>query len=189
MAHATSNAADEDAAMLARIAAGEERAFTMYVSRHLERVHAIALRYTGKPDDAQDIAQETFLRVWRGAAKFVAGEASPNAWLSRIAINLCHDWHRAKRRRAWLPFADHFDPPSPEPGPEQIAADRAELGAVREAIAELPERQRSALILTVLAGHSTKEASGILGISPGAVEQAVFRARSALRAQFADEDG
>ncbi len=176
-----------DADLLAAIGTGDERAFGVFMQRHLDRVHAIALRFTGRAADAEDIAQEAFLRVWRGASGWRPGAAAPTTWLHRIAVNLCIDQARRRKLRAWLPFGDTLEPADETPGPEQQTADRQALRRLNGAIARLPERQRAALVLSLTSGHSNAEIATILDISTGAVEQALFRARRTLKETFDDE--
>ena len=186
--------ADDDASLLAAIARGQERAFARLMSRHLDRIHGLALRYGNNRADAEDIAQETFLRIWRAAERYeVRSGVSPSAWITRIALNLCHDHARRRRLRRWLPLGPQgdgeeddravIDPADPAPGVDRQVEDRAEIEALRHDLAQLPRRQREALLLTSVAGHSQAEAAAIMKTSVGAVEQAVFRARTALRTQ------
>ena len=176
---------DDD--LLVAIGTGDERAFAAFMRRHLDRVHAIALRFTGRAADAEDIAQEAFLRVWRSAANWRSGAAAPTTWLHRIAMNLCIDQARRRRLRRFLPFGEAPEPADDAPGPEQQAADREALRHLNGAIARLPERQRAALVLSLTSGHSNAEIAAILGTSTGAVEQALFRARKTLKETFDDE--
>jgi RNA polymerase sigma-70 factor (ECF subfamily) len=189
----------DDVRLLAEIAAGRERAFALFMARHLDRIHGLALRYTNNRADAEDIAQETFLRIWRSADRYeVQTGAKPAAWLSRIALNLCHDHARRQKLRRWLPFRHEqgdngdgpvFEPADPAPGADRQVEDRVEIGALRADIAQLPDKQRKALLLTTVAGHSNAEAASILKTSIGAVEQAIFRARKTLRQQRDARDG
>jgi RNA polymerase sigma-70 factor (ECF subfamily) len=190
----------DDASLLAAIANGEERAFALLMSRHLDRVYALALRYCNNPSDAEDIAQETFLRIWRSSERYETQPgAKPTTWLSRIALNLCHDHARRQKLRRWLPFASagqnhgdgdaDFDPPDPAPGVDRQAEDRAELGALRRDVSKLPDKQRTALLLSTVVGHTHQEIADILNTSVGAVEQAIFRARKTLKTMRARRNG
>ncbi|MEZ5879002.1 MAG: sigma-70 family RNA polymerase sigma factor [Tepidamorphaceae bacterium] len=174
----------DDEGLLAAIGRGDERAFRTFMDRHLDRIHAFAYRFTGKAPDAEDIAQETFLRVWRKADVFKPGGAKPTTWLHTIAANLCIDHARRGKLRQWLPFGDKIDPADNAPSPDTETADRDALRHVGAAIRKLPDRQRLALVLSVTGGHSNPEVAEIMGLSTGAVEQAIFRARKTLRDQF-----
>lgn len=178
--------AADDAVLLAAIGSGDERAFNAFMSRHLDAIHAFAFRFTGRAADAQDIAQETFLRVWRKAGGWTPGAAKPATWLHTIATNLCIDHARRMKLRSWLPFSGDLDPPDTAPAPDTQVADREELSRVNAAIAKLPARQRAALVLSVMGGHANGEIADILKTSTGAVEQALFRARKTLRERFDD---
>lgn len=176
-------ASHEDSGLLQAIGAGDERALRLFMDRHLDRIHALALRFTGNAADAEDIAQEAMLRVWRAAAGWTPGGARPSTWLHRIVMNLCIDHARRARLRAFLPFGDR-DPPDPAPDPEAVAAGRDSLARVADAVRALPARQRAALVLSVTGGQSNGEIAEALGMTTGAVEQALFRARKTLRDRF-----
>ncbi|MFN0262954.1 sigma-70 family RNA polymerase sigma factor [Tepidamorphus sp. 3E244] len=172
--------------MLAAIGTGDERAFRALMDRHLDRVHAVAMRFCGSQADAEDIAQEAFMRVWRKASGFRPDKAKVTTWLHAIVANLCIDHGRRRRWKSWLPLGDNDDFADSGPLPETVVADRDELARVSRAIRRLPDRQRMALVLSVTGGHSNGEVGDILGISTGAVEQALFRARKTLKEQFDD---
>lgn len=174
----------DDEALLEAIGGGDERAFRLLMDRHLDRVHAVAFRFTGSHSEAEDIAQEAFLRVWRKAGTFKPGRAQVATWLHSIVANLCIDNGRRRKWMRWLPIGETADLVDAGPSPATITADRDALGQVSAAVGKLPDRQRMALVLSVTGGHSNREVADILGISTGAVEQALFRARKTLRERF-----
>ncbi|PZQ18193.1 MAG: hypothetical protein DI565_04165 [Ancylobacter novellus] len=178
----------EDDALMARVAAGDQRAFSRLVARHAPRAQALAHRFTGSATEAEDIVQEAFWRVWRSAARWQPGGALFSTWLHRIVVNLCVDRARRQRIRNWLPFADAFDPPSDEPGPERSLADRDEVAKVRADILSLPERQRAALLLSADGERSNAEIATVLETSEKAVESMLVRARRTLRARLATRE-
>ncbi len=175
----------EDDALMARVAAGDQRAFSRLVARHGPKAQALAHRFTGSAAEAEDIVQEAFWRVWRAAGRWQPGGAKVSTWLHRIVVNLCVDRERRQRIRRFLPFADTFDPPSDEPDPEHALSDRNEIEAVRADIKALPARQRAALLLSADGERSNAEIAKMLGASEKAVESMLVRARRTLRAKLA----
>ena len=171
-----------DAALLARVDAGDSRACRILVDAHLGRVTAFAWRLLGDAGEAEDVAQEAFLRLWRQAANWRA-EARVGTWLHRVAHNLCVD-----RLRRLRPAAD-ADPPDildPSGGP---AADRqrSQVAQVVEmALAGLPERQRAAITLVHYQAFGNIEAAAILGVSVKALESLLARGRRRLRDRLRD---
>jgi RNA polymerase sigma-70 factor (ECF subfamily) len=168
--------------LLARLARRDEEAFAELIRRHFDRVYRIAWRVLGGAADAEDVAQEAFLKAWNAPGQIRDGRAI-GAWLSRVATNLALD--RLRRRR----------PESPAELPELVdpgaAADRALRRATLEAevaaaLAALPDRQRAALVLVHFEGLGNLEAAGMLGISVEAVESLLARARRSLKLAFAD---
>lgn len=179
------DATDED--LMIRIGSGDRVAFGDLVRRHLDRAVAVAQRVTGSRGDAEEIAQEAFLRVWTKAPQWRAADgdfrgARFTTWLYRVLVNLSID---RKRRPAMAPLDDANDPPDPADSAQQ-SLERAQLSSrVAAAVAELPERQRAALTLCFYEGLSNREAAEVLSLTPGAVESLLVRARRTLRETLA----
>jgi RNA polymerase sigma-70 factor (ECF subfamily) len=173
--------ADDDDALIARAAAGDRRAFSLLVTRHAERVRALALRFTGNAADADDVAQAVFLATWRELPRWRRGEARLGTWLYRVTVNRCIDHGRRRRVRGWLGLDAVPEPASTAAGADEVALQRSELAAVRRDILALPPKQRAALLLAVQAEKSTVEIGAVLGVSEGAAEQLLVRARRTLR--------
>lgn len=177
--------AESDAALVRRARAGEERAYTLLMRRHKEALYRFARRYTGDSDEAYEIVQLTFISAWQALARFDTGRAF-DTWLRAIALNKCRDKvRRAKVRGLFFGPRAHrdeavADPAAALPGPEDMAADRDELRAAERAIARLPDGLKAPLILTAIEGRSMAEAADILGMTPKAVENRIYRARKAL---------
>ncbi len=174
---------DPDADLIQRAGKGEARAVELIVQRHAERLIRLSRRMLGDGAEAEDVAQEVFLRVWREAPNWRPGEAKLQTWMHRVALNLCYD--RLRRREtpdaeAGLAVAD----PAPSPGDVWLEAQRAER--VRSALARLPERQRAAIVLCHFEEVSNIEAASALGVSVDAVESLLARARRALKTMLAD---
>lgn len=176
---------EEDASLLRAIAQGAEPALARLIARHGRGVKAVAARYLGSVAEAEDVVQETFLRVWQHAARYDPGRARASSWIYAIAVRLCIDRLRKARLRRMLGLGRGLDPdqdaPEPAPGPDRVAADRQELALTRQAIAALPDRQRLAILLAAVAGLDTARIAETLDITPGAVEQLLVRARRSLR--------
>ncbi len=171
-----------DAELMAHLAKGQTSALGELARRHQNRVLEIAFRTLGHWDLAEDVAQETFLRVYR-AAKHYRPHAKFTTWLYRIVVNLCLD---EQRRRA--KGAASLESVASE-GPPVSHADLAEkkeiAELVRTAVQELPERQRMAIVLYRYEGLSHAQISEITGWSQSAVESLLVRANANLRAKLA----
>ena len=179
--------ADPDEALIRRIARGEPGAAEAFVSLKLGRILSLARRMLGDPVEAEDVAQEVFLRVWRHAGAWRPGAARFDTWMHRVALNLCYD--RLRRRREQL-YADPPEGPDPGPGPDR-GLEASDIGdAVAAAMAKLPHRQREAIVLCHYQELGNIEAAELMGISVEALESLLARARRNLRAMlkpFAEE--
>ena len=124
------------------------------------------------------------IRIWRNLQSY-RGECAFESWVYRIAANCCMDWLRKKKRDKSVsmePLKEQgFDPADPSPGTEEQAVSADEQRRLREAIAELPEEQRDALVLTQLEGVSYEEAALRLNVSEGTVKSRVNRAKARLK--------
>jgi RNA polymerase sigma-70 factor (ECF subfamily) len=172
---------DDDDALMSRAAAGDRRAFSLLVIRHAERVRAVALRFTGNAADADDVAQATFLAAWRDLPNWQRGRAQFGTWLYRVAVNRCIDLARRRRVRSWLSLDAVAEPADERVSAADVAVHQSELAAVRRDIRALPDKQRAALLLAVQAEKSMAEIAEALGVSAGAAEQLLVRARRSLR--------
>ena len=167
-----------DEGLMACIADGDRGAYQQLVERHLDRALRLAQRIVGNRSDAEEIAQEAFLRVWTTAPRWRLDGALFRTWFSRVLVNLCID---RKRRPGFAPLEAAGDPPDPAVGAEQRVYQSQEAAAVAAAVAELPERQRAALALCYWQEMSNAEAAEVLSLSVGAVESLLVRARRSLR--------
>ena len=166
--------------LIARSRGGDTGAFDLLVERYQDRVYGLAYRITGHHADAQDAAQESFLKAYRSLRTF-RGDASFSTWLHRIAVNAALD---AVRRRA--PAS-----PAPNEGPSlDPLADRAERVEAREriqrAILALPIEQRVVVTLRDVQGWSYEEIAVIIEVPVGTVRSRLARGREALRVALAD---
>jgi RNA polymerase sigma-70 factor (ECF subfamily) len=171
----------QDNELMAAAGAGDERAFNRLVARHGPRIFAVARRYLGAETDAEEVTQEVFWRAWRAAPRWRPGKARLTTWLHAVTAHLAIDRGRRRRRRGTEPpealeeIADAAVPQDARMG------DRQELAAMTAAIAGLADRQRLALILSVQQGLANRDIAAALGLSEGAVEQLLVRARRRLR--------
>jgi RNA polymerase sigma-70 factor (ECF subfamily) len=161
-----------------RAGEGDPAAARALVARKLTRILALGQRMLGDAAEAEDVAQEAFIRAWRQAPRWRPGAARFDTWLHRVALNLCFD--RLRRRRE-QPMAE--PPAQVDPGP---APDRGLLAqdvgrAVQAALQALPARQREAVVLVHYQELGNIEAAAAMQISVEALESLLSRARRALR--------
>jgi RNA polymerase sigma-70 factor (ECF subfamily) len=183
-AKAGSGQGEDEGALITRVAAGEAQAFRTLVDRHLPMVLGIARRMLRDDAEAEDVAQEALLRLWRNAAGLELGEGGVRPWLRRVASNLCIDRVRAQRNTS---LGDAL-PEESEPASQMTELAERDLGRrVDAALKALPERQRLALTLFHYEGMSQIEVGSIMGISDEAVESLLARARRALKATLKEE--
>lgn len=174
---------DDD--LVVAVASGDEAACRVLMDRHLMRMVALARRMLGNQADAEEVAQEVFLRVWTHADRWEPGKAQFGTWLHRVATNLCLD--RLRKKRPTDDIDDMPDLASGEPDPER-QLEQVQLAArIEAALQELPERQRAAIVLSHYQELGNIEAAEILGVTVEAVESLLSRARRQLRASLATE--
>lgn len=166
-----------DETLLARAALGDRLAFDALAGRFMLRLRRAALRVLDNPAAAEDVAQDTLLRAWTRAASYRPDQASVSTWLHRIAVNAAIDRLRATRPSAELSDELHDGAPSAE----FALAGRQRNQLLAEAIASLPDRQRTAIALTYGQGWSGQRAAQALSVSARALEGLLHRSRKALR--------
>jgi RNA polymerase sigma factor (sigma-70 family) len=175
--------ADPDEELVERIGRGDAAAVQAFVARKLPRMLGLARRMLGDGFEAEDVAQEVFLRVWKQAPAWKPGAARFDTWMHRVALNLCYD--RLRRRRE-DPVAEVPDRPDPSAAPDR-GLEQAQLGTrVNAQLALLPERQREAIVLCHYQELSNIEAARLMDISVEALESLLSRGRRALRTGLAD---
>jgi RNA polymerase sigma-70 factor, ECF subfamily len=157
------------------------------VDEHLPRVYRFALRLTGNRQEAEDLAQETYLRAWRRRGQLRDPKAT-SVWLLSIARNLWNDRLRRKARGAAKTEPIDPDCPSAESGPDRDTVVREDLRQVLDAMEKLPARQREVLYLFAREELSLREIAGVLDITPEAAKASLCEARKRLRQQFRDID-
>ena len=181
-----SDAEVPDEALLVLYANGDRAAARMLTLRLAPRALGYAARILSDRAEAEDVAQEAMLRLWRVAPQWRQGEARVSTWLYRVVTNLCTDRLRARQRRGLQGAAEEMDAVADGgPGGEarMMGADR--MAALDAALAALPERQRMAVVLRHIEEMSNPEIAAVMEIGVEAVESLVARGKRALAAQLA----
>lgn len=173
---------DPDAALIQRVAVGERGAIRSFIALKAPRMLALARRMLGDAIEAEDVAQEVFVRVWKQAPNWRPGAGRFDTWMHRVALNLCYD--RLRRRREDL-TDDPPDQPDPSPNAEVLLQRRDTSASVQAALLSLPRRQREAIVLCHFQELSNIEAAELMGLSVEAVESLLSRARRNLRSALA----
>ncbi|HEY1384522.1 MAG TPA: RNA polymerase sigma factor [Dongiaceae bacterium] len=175
---------DGDAELLRAIADGDRAAFDRLSRRHLDRAYGVALRMTGSKADAEDVVQDVFLRLWLKPDAWRPGQAQFSTWLYRVVVNRCLD---LKRRPKGMDLDSVEEPQDPDTNAEDSLIETERGKALESAVAELPERQRAAIVLTYTAGLRNAEAAATLEISVKAFEALLVRAKRELRDRLAGQ--
>lgn len=182
--HVSMHWTDED--LVTRSRGGDLDSFNQLILRWERPIYALAYRVIGREEDARDVCQETFLRAFRALPGF-KGQAKFSSWVYRIALNLCRDWMRRQRRAPTVQIPEGVDPEelATVAGPAESIEDlvsRRELGTiVAEAMALLPEEQRTAIILKEYHGMTFQEIAELQGCPLSTVKTRVYQGLSVLR--------
>ena len=177
-----------DTDLISRAAGGDPSAFQAIVERHRSMVYRVAYQFAGNHHDAEDIAQDVFIKVYRSLDRF-RQDAQLTSWMYRIVMNACIDHRRRQRSAIAAPFGDEaeqrmLNTPEGTPGPEERAY-AGELGQVLESeIGRLPSGQRVVFVMRHHQGMKLCEIADALGLAEGTVKRqlhaAVHRLRQAL---------
>jgi len=184
----------EDVVLVEQAVQGQNDAFDALVRRHQRVVYAVALRMLGDPSEAEDTAQDAFVRAYRGLRGF-RREAKFSTWLVSITMNLCRNRRRWWLRRRRLVVAS-LDAPlegtesstlgetirDPAPGPHEAAVAQERQDQLLSVLQQLAGPYREALVLRDLHGHTYEEIAAMLGCRVGTVKSRISRARLQLRA-------
>ena len=174
---------DDDRQAVEACLSGDRGAFDRLVERHQREVYRLCFRYLGNHEDANDVAQDAFLRAYRALASF-RGDSAFSTWLYRIAVNACLSFRRSRRP------AEELDPALADPreGADHDVFRRERAAAVRGAIATLPDKQRATLILKVYHDLSHEEIARAMGSTVGTVKANLFHALAKLRQRLGRGD-
>lgn len=161
--------------------AGDPHAFGLIVKRHRDRMWAVAIRTLGDQEEAADALQDAFISAFRRADSF-RGDSKVTTWLHRIVVNACLDRMRRRQVRAADPLPQDQDRAAELAGPahDDPAETRERQVDVLNALKQLNEDQRSALVLVDMEGYSVEEAAAILNCAPGTVKSRCARGRAKL---------
>lgn len=182
---------DADAFLVEQFQAGDHAAFDALVERHYKRIYELAYYFVRDVEDAYDITQDVFLRVFNSLANF-KGDSSFYTWVYRIASNACVDYRRRKSRRQSTELTDEVIQRDDiqsfivrERAPQQQTLDRELDTVLRNAVAQLPEKQRQVFILRHYEQLSLQEIATVLGRGLGTIKAHLFHATRAMRRHLA----
>ena len=186
---------EQELTVIRRVQHGDTEAFSMLVTAYEKNVFNVALQMTGNREDAQDLAQEAFIKAYTSLPSF-RGDSKFSSWLYRIVSNVCLDFRRRQSRRpsASLTVEDddgetlQLDIADESQSPETLLERKLTRDAVRRGLQELPEEQRQILLLREIEGLSYDEIAEAMDLEPGTVKSRIFRARKKLCA-FLLKDG
>lgn len=181
----------EESEILRQAASGKTEAFEELVRQYEKPVYNLALRMVRNPEDAQDLAQEAFLRAWRGLGQFQF-ESAFSTWLYRLTSNVCIDFLRRQKKQVQSSLtvcdeeeqARELSVPDPAPLPEERAIANEQRALVRQAMDQLETEHRQILTLRVIQGLSYQEIGQILELKEGTVKSRLARAREKIRQQL-----
>lgn len=168
-------------ALLKLYANGDADAARDLTGRLGPRAYSVALRVLGNRAEAEDVAQEAMLRLWRIAPDWRPGQARIGTWLYRVVLNLCLDLRRRRRNVGLDTIAE---PEDDRPGAHDRLLEAARIDALQEALMHLPERQRQAVVLRHIEELSNPEIGAIMGIGVEAVESLTARGKRTLAARL-----
>lgn len=186
---------EQELTVIRRVQHGDVEAFELLVAAYEKNVFNVALQMTGNREDAQDMAQEAFIKAYSSLSSF-RGDSRFSSWLYRIVANVCLDFKRRQSRRpsASLTVEDdegesvQLDIADESQSPETLLEQKMTREAVREGLQQLPDEQRQILLLREIQGLSYEEIGEAMGLEAGTVKSRIFRARKKLCA-FLLENG
>lgn len=183
---------DVDAELVARVQRGDKRAFDLLVLKYQRKIMRLLSRMIRDPAEIEDVAQETFIKAYRALPQF-RGESAFYTWLYRIAINSARNWQQASGRRPVSLSAlenedgetfSQIDTLSDIGTPESMMASQQVVQAVNDAIKDLPEDLRTAIVLREIEGMSYDDIAQTMGCPIGTVRSRIFRAREAIASRL-----
>jgi RNA polymerase sigma-70 factor (ECF subfamily) len=164
-----------------RARSGNREAFDELVRAHFAEVYGVLHRMVGNHEDAEDLAQETFVRAY-SSLRFYRGEGTFGAWLARIALHLAHDHHRSRGRRGPIVGLEAlgYEPEAATDEPVGEITRREMVKRLGEAVDQLPHNLRAAIVLRVMEGREYEDVARATGMKPGTVRTQVMKARRLL---------
>jgi RNA polymerase sigma-70 factor (ECF subfamily) len=173
------SAATQESVLIARAREGDRGAYGELVELHFTRVYSLLHRTTGNHEDAEDLAQETFVRAWAALGRF-REESAFSTWIARIALHLSTDHARARALRRSDALGEHDPADARAQGGVARSAEAELAAAVARALDALPPRLRMALVLRVLEGREYGEVAELTGVRPATARTQVMQARALL---------
>ena len=178
---------EEELAVVQRVQRGDVNAFEDLVAAYEKNVFNLALRMTGNAQDAEDMAQEAFIKAYNSLSSF-RGESKFSVWLYRIVSNVCLDFLRKKNKQGTVSLSvedddgedSQLDLPDLSQSPEELLEKKLTREAVQRGLKALPEDARQILLLREIQGLSYEEIGETLGLESGTVKSRIFRARKKL---------
>jgi RNA polymerase sigma-70 factor (ECF subfamily) len=169
----------DDKSLMCQIQEGSHEAFATLVDRHSNRFYRIAYRLVSSKDDAEDIVQDAFLKLWNRPNLWDPGKGAKfTTWFYRVVINMCLD-HRKKKKL--INLSEDIELADENPGPDVLFDEHQEQVLLEQFIYELPERQQLAINLCFYEGLSNNEAAQIIGVTVKALQSLVMRAKTTLK--------
>jgi RNA polymerase sigma factor (sigma-70 family) len=175
---------EDDNAVMAKVAAKDALAFQLIVEREMPVIHRIAFRMLNNPTLAEDVAQETLLRLWTGASRWTGVGPGISAWLRRVATNICLDQLRRRRFSSDEEVPDRIDE---APLADAVIDENQVRSGLITALDTLGERQRAAIVLTYYEALPNAEAAEAMDMNIKAFESLLVRARHALKSAITDQ--
>lgn len=176
----TAHKEQSDESLMGRIQRRDQQAFSTLVQRHSERFYFVAYRTIADREEAEDIVQEAFLKLWHNPKSWKADKGVKfTTWFYRVVTNLSIDKVRGRKSYASSDFLEQWQDERQSQEADMIA--RQEQAMLEEAIQSLPEKQKTALNLCFYEGLSNKEASEIMGVGVKALESLLMRAKAGIR--------
>jgi len=172
--------ADADEELVLQTQSGSPAAFETLIRNHQRMIHSLTFRMTGSLADAEDLAQETFIRAYEQIGSF-RGTAKFSTWLYRIAVNACLNWRQSEARRFHLHANCAEEISAHHANGDNSPAKNGACEQVQSALLKLPAKQRAAIVLTIYDGLNHAEAAHVLGCSETTVSWRVFAARRKLK--------
>ena len=181
--------------LVSRARAGDQDAFEQLVLANQNKVYTLTFRMVNDREEAEDLAQEAFLKAWQGLPSF-QGDSSFSTWVYRLATNVCIDFLRKQKRRKDIEPVVSLDdeesgwtePADWDQDPQRHLEQSERTAAVSRGLQALPDHHRQVLVMRELSGLSYQEIGQALGLDPGTVKSRISRARLALR-KILLEDG
>lgn len=181
------NLQDDEQTLVEQAQSGDANAFAELVTQHGRMIYNLCLRTLENPHEAEDVAQETFLRAWKALPRFRA-QSRLSTWLYRIATNLCYNrLPHLQRELSALNADEVVDLPDERQGVEAQIVSAESVAVVDSAVKQLPESYRLLIILRHMQGLSYAEIADVTGMPLSSVKTGIFRARHRLREQLADQ--